>query len=126
MKIAPILPDDDFLEKVGDSLLAMEMLSEVEQFTGQTIPSSILFEARTIHELAAKLFELDIQSKPLIRLNASSSLAPLFLFHGDYAGGGLYAARLAKLLGSDQPLFVIAPHDLGRVAYSALDRNNSN
>ena len=46
-------------------------------------------------------------------MNPNGSQLPLFLFHGDYKGGGLYAARLAKLLGSDQPLFVIAPHDLG-------------
>ena len=103
----------------------MEMLAEVERLTDQTIPSSILFEARTIRELAQMLFELDIQPKPLIKLNAMGTLSPLFLFHGDYNGGGLYAARLAKLLGPDQPLFVIAPHDLGGGAHPALDRNNS-
>ena len=113
LQVKPILPDDDFLERGGDSLLAMEMLSEVERLTTQTISSSILFEASTIRQLAHKLFELDIQPKPVVQLNSSGKLAPLFLFHGDYNGGGLYAARLAKLLGSDQPLFVIAPHDLG-------------
>jgi thioesterase domain-containing protein len=85
----------------------------VEASVGQTIPSSILFEARTIRELAQKLFALDIRSEPVTRMNPSGGLPPLFLFHGDYNGGGLYAARLAKLLGLDQPLFVIAPHDLG-------------
>ena len=54
LKIKPVSLDDDFLEKGGDSLLAMEMLSEVEQLTGQTIPSSILFEARTIRRAGAK------------------------------------------------------------------------
>ena len=99
LKIKPLSLDDDFSEKGGDSLLAMEMLSEVEQLTGQTIPSSILFEARTIRELAQKLFTLDIRPESVTRINPDGSLPPLFLFHGDYKGGGLYAARLAKLLG---------------------------
>ena len=113
LQVKPVLPDDDFSEKGGDSLLAMEMLSEVERLTGQTIPSSILFEARTINQLAQKLCDLDIQPKSLMQLNPGGSRTPLVLFHGDYNGGGLYAARLASLLGADQPLFVIAPHDLG-------------
>ena len=113
LQVKPILLDDDFLEKGGDSLLAMDMLSEVERLTGQTIPSSILFEANTIRQLAQKLSDLDIQSKSLIQLNPSGGQLPLFLFHGDYLGGGLYSLRLATLLGSDQPLFVVAPHDLG-------------
>ncbi len=58
----------------------MEMLSEVEQLIGQTIPSLILFDARTIRQLAAKLFELDIQPKSFIHMNRSGSLTPLFFF----------------------------------------------
>ena len=114
LQIKPVSLDHDFLEKGGDSLLAMEMLAEVERLTGQTIPTSILFEARTIRQLAQKLFELDIRPKSVTQMNPSGNLTPLFLFHGDYLGGGLYAAKLASLLGRDQPLFVIAPHDVGQ------------
>jgi len=114
LKVSPISIDDDFSERGGDSLLAMEMLSEVEQLAGQAIPSSILFEARTIRELAGLLAGQNIQPKPVMKMNPDGVLRPLFLFHGDYNGGGLYAARLAKLLGDDQPLFVVAPHDLGK------------
>jgi acyl-CoA synthetase (AMP-forming)/AMP-acid ligase II len=106
--------DDDFLEKGGDSLLAAQMLSEVEIITGQTIPSHIVLQAHTIRQLARKILELDIRPKPLVRLNADGKLKPLFLFHGDYLGGGLYSARLARLLGANQPLFAVAPHDLGK------------
>jgi oxalate---CoA ligase len=113
LQIKPVSLDDDFSEKGGDSLLAMAMLSEVEILTGQTIPTWILFEARTIRQLAEKLFELDVQPKPIMQMNPNGSLAPLFLFHGDYNGGGLYAVKLASALGSDQPLFVVPPHDLG-------------
>ena len=101
LQIKPVSLDHDFLEKGGDSLLAMEMLAEVERLTGQTIPTSILFEARTIRQLAQKLFELDIRPKSVTQMNPSGNLTPLFLFHGDYLGGGLYAAKLASLLGRE-------------------------
>jgi thioesterase domain-containing protein len=40
---------------------------------------------------------------------------PLIYFHGD-SGGGHYVKRLAKLLGSNQPIFVVAPHGLDHEA----------
>jgi oxalate---CoA ligase len=110
---APISPDEDFFDLGGDSLLAVEMLFELEQLTGRTIPTSILFEARTIRQVAQKLQTMDIQPQPIVKMNAGGGLTPIVHFHGDYNGGGLYAARLAKFLGEDQPLYVVAPHDLG-------------
>ena len=47
--------DDDFFEKGGNSLLATQMLLELERLTGRTISSSILFEAPTIRQLGLKL-----------------------------------------------------------------------
>jgi acyl-CoA synthetase (AMP-forming)/AMP-acid ligase II/thioesterase domain-containing protein/acyl carrier protein len=114
LRTTPIALDDDFFEKGGDSLLAVEMLLEVEQLTGRNIPTSILFEARTIRQIAQMLQALDIQPQPIIKMNPGGNLKPIFLFHGDYNGGGLYTAKLAKLLSEDQPLFVVAPHDLGK------------
>ena len=96
----------------------MEMLAEVERLTGQTIPSSILFEACTIRQLAHKLVDLDLKPKPVMQLNPNGTLAPLFLFHGDYKGGGLYALGSQTCWASDRPLYVIAPHDLGGVSDS--------
>ena len=65
LKIAPLSLDDDFFENGGDSLLAMEMLVELERLTGRTIPSAILFEAPTIGQLAQKLSEPDyLNQKP--------------------------------------------------------------
>lgn len=109
----PLTVDDDFFEKGGDSLLAEEMLCEVERLTGKAVPSSILFEAATIRQLARKLSEGDgLKAKPLIQLSSNGSLAPLFFFHGDYLGGGTYVRKLASFLGSDQPLLVIAPNGI--------------
>ena len=59
LKTSPLSLDDDFFEMGGDSLLAAEMLVELETLTSQKIPSSILFEATTIRQLAQKLSDLD-------------------------------------------------------------------
>ena len=114
LKTAPLSLDDDFFENGGDSLLAMEMLVELERLTGRTIPSAILFEAPTIGQLARKFSESDYLNQkptPLIRLNANGSQPPLVFFvHGqpDYS-----EIMLARLLGADRPLLLVAPHGLG-------------
>jgi oxalate---CoA ligase len=110
----PLAIDDDFFEKGGDSLLAVEMLCEVERLTGQVVPSSILFEATTIRQLAQQLSQGEnLQPKSLIHMSANGSQAPLIFFHGDINGPGYYVTRLARLMGPDQPLIVIAPHGSG-------------
>jgi oxalate---CoA ligase len=46
-------------------------------------------------------------------LNASGSQTPLFFFHSDVNGEGYAGIRPARLLGSDQPFFIVAPHGMG-------------
>ncbi len=103
--------DDNFFEMGGDSLLATTMLAELGQLTGQTISSSVLFEAPTVRQLVESLAAKNAaRPKTLIQLPSRGRRAPLFFFHGDYNRGGFYAARLANRLGSEQPLIVVAPH----------------
>ena len=116
LKISPLSLDDDFFENGGDSLLATEMLVELERLTGRKIPTSILFDAPTIGQLAQKLSDSDyLNQKPkvLTRLNSSGSQTPLLYFHVDFEEGRYYAVRLARLLGPDQPLLLVAPHGIG-------------
>ena len=63
LKISPLSADDDFFENGGDSLLAMEMLAELEWLTGRTVSDSILFDAPTIGQLAQKLSDSGSQLK---------------------------------------------------------------
>ena len=44
--------EDDFFERGGDSLLATELLIEVERLTQATVPPSILFETGTVRRFA--------------------------------------------------------------------------
>ena len=115
LKTSPLTIDDDFFEKGGNSLLATDMLFEVEALTGQTIPSSILFEATTIRQLAEVLSQSGgLQQKYLSKMNASGQRRPLIYFHGHFNAFGRHAITLANILGPDQPLFVVAPHGTGK------------
>lgn len=110
LNTASIGLDDDFFDSGGDSLLATELLSEIEKLTGQVVPASALFETATIRQLAKRISELNSAPYgPLRNLHPTGKQAPLFYFHGD-PGGGSYVNKLAKALGPNQPIFVIDPH----------------
>jgi acyl carrier protein len=74
--------DDDFFEKGGDSLLAMDLHMEVERITGQELPESILWEASTVRQLAKRLARTaGAQPKPT-EAAAGGGRSPLVFFHG--------------------------------------------
>jgi acyl-CoA synthetase (AMP-forming)/AMP-acid ligase II/thioesterase domain-containing protein len=113
LKSGPLTIDDDFFEKGGDSLLAAEMLVEIERLIGRPVSPSILFEATTIRQLMGKLSGTESsQSKILLQLFPEGSKPPLVFFHGEIYGNGYYTKQLSDLLGPDQPLTVIAPHGI--------------
>jgi thioesterase domain-containing protein/acyl carrier protein len=104
---------DDFFEKGGDSLMAMQMLLEVEKIVGHSVPSSMFVDRSTIAQLAAALMSGEhSQARPLIQIQGGNKRPPLFFFHGDY-DGGYYTRRIARLLGPDQPFISVAPHGIG-------------
>ena len=55
LKTDDISLDDDFFDKGGDSLLAMDMSVELGRLLGKELPEGILFEAPTIRDLTKKL-----------------------------------------------------------------------
>jgi oxalate---CoA ligase len=106
--------DDDFFEKGGDSLLATELLTELESLTGRSIPETLLFEASTVRMLADRLNQTsELQSKTLVKLGAEhESETPLLFFHGDWTAGGFYVKPLTRKLGPELPLIAVAPHGI--------------
>jgi oxalate---CoA ligase len=55
LKVDGLSVHDDFFEKGGDSLLATEMVMELEKLSGRALPQTTIFEFPTIRELADNL-----------------------------------------------------------------------
>ena len=102
--------DDDFFESGGDSLLATELLFEVERLIQDAIPPSILFETGTVRDLARRLGE---KSTPQLAVRVGGERGRLFhFFHGDFNHGGLSVRNFATMLGPARPILAIAPHGM--------------
>ena len=107
--------DDDFFDKGGDSLLATELMLELRQLTGKSLPDSVLFESTTIRSLALRLGQSETpEAKAVLRVGpGSDGAAPLLFFHGDWTWGGFYVEHLARKLGPEFSLIAVAPHGQG-------------
>jgi pimeloyl-ACP methyl ester carboxylesterase len=105
---------DDFFESGGDSLLATEMIMELERRIGRSVPHSLVFEASTVSGLAAMLMTLPElrPAPPVCRIGPPTGRHALLFFHGDWTNGGFYVKALGRSLGQDQPLTVVAPHGI--------------
>jgi acyl carrier protein len=55
LKTDDVSMDDDFFEKGGDSLLAMDLHLGLQRLTGHDLPELLLFESSTIRMLAKRL-----------------------------------------------------------------------
>lgn len=99
--------DDDFFELGGDSLQATEMLLELEELTGRSLPPSEIRAELTIRQLAKAFSRVASQNVELVTRVKDGTGTPLFLWHGDYDGWGLYARRLVELLKNDGPVFLV-------------------
>ena len=99
---------DDFFEAGGDSLLATQMLLEVEAAVGGRVPQSALAEASTIRQLAS-IATAGIDDEELVTIAKDGVGTPFFFCHGDFVTRGFYALKLAALLKSNQPVYLIQP-----------------
>jgi acyl-CoA synthetase (AMP-forming)/AMP-acid ligase II/thioesterase domain-containing protein len=102
--------DEDFFEAGGDSLLAVQMLCEVEAITHQRIASSAIRSAYTVRELAAAVLRGMPEMHEMMTRAKDGSGTPFLFCHGDYKARGLYAFRLADLLTCDQPIYLLNPY----------------
>jgi thioesterase domain-containing protein/non-ribosomal peptide synthetase component F len=109
---------DDFFQLGGQSLLAAQLVSEIEKNFGALIDLSTLLVATTVERLALRLEAASFQTASsadlptsVVPLKSGSDKTPLFCFHG--GGGHLLAYReMAHALDEDQPVFGIRAPDL--------------
>ncbi|MEG4457204.1 beta-ketoacyl synthase N-terminal-like domain-containing protein [Microcoleus sp. N9_A1] len=112
---------DDFFDLGGDSLLAVQLITKVNETLQKSLSPHSLLQSSTIPALAelikdnSGLSESDNQQTQqaseslLVEIQRGTFKQPLFLVHP--VGGHVYIYRdLARYLGSDQPVFGIQAH----------------
>ncbi len=104
--ITPIGVRDNFFALGGYSLLALRMFSAIEQTFGKRLPMAVLFQAPTIEQLADVLADegCTVRWRSLVAIQPEGKKSPFFAVPG-VGGNVLVFARLAKLLGDDQPFY---------------------
>jgi amino acid adenylation domain-containing protein len=113
LNVRPVRRHDNFFALGGHSLLAMRLLHEIEEHFGQGVALASLYEEPTVAGLArALLAGAQHQFASLATTVRHGSLVPLFFLHGDYAGGGFYALKMARSLDADRPVHLVHPHAL--------------
>ena len=91
----------------GDSLLGTEMLLELGEVARHPIAPSDLRAELTIRHLVRVLARQVAAKKEVITQARSGRGTPLFFWHGDYEGWGLYAFRFAALLKGDGRVYLL-------------------
>lgn len=97
--IYPIHRNDDFFELGGTSLQSVEILLQIEELFGVSLPPSTLVEHNTIEKLSGLLSSrgAGYSQNVLVKLREGGPGRPLFLIHsavGDVASYGLLTRRL--------------------------------
>ena len=112
LQASPILPDSNFFDLGGDSLLAVGLLLEIEQKFGQKFPITTIYDAPTIAE-QADLLESGLTAKfsPLVLLKSGEGAAPLFIVHG-IGGTVIELDTLGKQIRTDSPVYAIQARGL--------------
>lgn len=98
--------DDDFTDIGGDSLLATDMLTEVEALSGRPYPAGELANL-TIRRIAQVLHSGFMAENGLLTQVRAGPGVPLFFCHGDFGSRGIYAQKLAALLPEGHPVYLL-------------------
>lgn len=104
--ISPIDINHDFFEIGGHSMIAVQVMTSLEEELKIKLPISILFEHPTIKRLARLIESKEDKAswKSLVPIKPAGSKTPLYIVHG----GGLNVMpfyAIAKHLDAEQPLY---------------------
>jgi acetoacetyl-CoA synthetase len=103
--LSSIQIDDDFFDLGGDSLLALQLFTEIAQACGRELPPVTIYQARTISALAALLEQPAAPRFPaLVLLKEGAKKPPIFLAHG-LGGSVIDFFQPVKHIESDHPIY---------------------
>lgn len=106
LRVKPIGPRDNYFVLGGNSLLAVRLVSRIENLFRVRLPLSSLIHAQTVEALA-QLIRGEVQEagwSPLVEIQKGNGGPKFFCVHG--AGGNVLIYRdLARHLGPDQPFY---------------------
>ncbi len=112
---------DRFLDLGGNSLLAANMLTEVERKFGRGIPMASFWHAPTISNLAQVLVEADYKKcSVLLPVHAGGARPPLFVILPGWFVSEV--ELLSRYLGPDQPVYALIPDVRPGAGQSGLTR----
>ena len=97
--------DENFFDLGGDSSLALQLSTEIEQTCGRELPPIMIYEAPTIRALVTLLEGPDILRSPLVLLKPGTELPPVFIMHG--LSGTADFFDLARQIRTNHPIYGI-------------------
>ncbi len=102
---------DEFLKLGGTLVDWAAMLDAVHMVCGQRPGRVLRSNPSTIEALASDLIQ-QLEPRQIFNLQIGDRQRrhPIFFFHGDFNGGGLYSVALARALGAEQPVYAVSPH----------------
>jgi amino acid adenylation domain-containing protein len=110
LKLERVGTQDSFFELGGDSLLAVQLLDQINQHYQQKLPLSALFSAPTVEQFAPNI-EKTYNWSPLVPLQPQGGKKPFFCIHPIF-GVVLPYYELATHLGKNQPFYALQPYGL--------------
>jgi len=124
LKIQPIGVHDNFFDLGGNSMLAMTLLSRIEKHLGKSLSLVTLFQAQTIAQ-HADIIRQKGWSKPwtsLVPVQRSGTKPPFFCVPPAAATAYSFV-KLARYLGTDQPVYGLQPLGLeeGQVPHNRVE-----
>ncbi len=104
LQLSSIDTEDDFFDLGGDSVLALQLFTEIAQACHRELPPVTIYQARTVAALAALLEQPVTPRFPsLVPLREGSKRPPVFIAHG-LGGSVIDFFQPVKHLETDHPI----------------------